>query len=320
VAAGVARGFALLLLLCVAPAGLQAADCSVIQDPGARLACYDAHASATGGPDATEATEERALEPRLRSARRLEHEPFAMRPYRPNYLLPIAYSEQIGELSLPSDPQTGLDSVEVKFQLSLQFHLADNLLGSGGDLYAAYSQVSFWQAYNGEASRPFRETNHEPEIGMSWLTDFRVLGFTNRVLRVGLVHQSNGRSEPLSRSWNRVFGLFGLERGRFAVLVRPWWRIPETDGQDDNPDIDEYLGYGEVYLLYRWGRQTLGVMARNNLDTDENRGALQVDWSYPLTPKLKAYAQYFNGYGESLIDYDRRVTRVGLGIMLTDWI
>jgi phospholipase A1 len=295
-----------------------ATECSAIDDPTERLACYDARSAERTAEQQEDV--QSALEPRLASTRRAAYEPFAITPYRPNYLLPVTYSEALGDLTLPSDPSAELDPVEIKFQVSLQFDIARDLLGTGGDLYAAYTQVSYWQAYNGGASRPFRETNYEPEIGLSWLTDFRVLGLHTRILRLGMVHQSNGREDPISRSWNRVFALAVMERGRFALVLRPWWRIPEPEDQDDNPDIDEFLGYGEAYVFYRWGRQTLGAMVRNNLDTSENRGAIQVDWSYPLTNKLKGYVQYYNGYGESLIDYDRRSTRIGVGLMLTDWL
>ena len=95
--------------------------------------------------------------------------------------------------------------------------------------------------------------------------------------------------------------------------------MPEAD-QDDNPDITDYLGHGDLLLAYKWREQTLALTLRNNLDLSNNRGAVQLEYTFPLNDRVKGYVQYFNGYGESLIDYNRSVSRFGLGIALTDWL
>ena len=112
----------------------------------------------------------------------------------------------------------------------------------------------------------------------------------------------------------------GLERDNLTLLFRSWYRIPESSSDDDNPDIDAYLGYGDVQLFYFWGEHRFGLHLRNNLRLDDNRGSLQVDWSFPLIRRVSGYVQYFNGYGESLVDYNVNTNRIGIGIMINDWI
>jgi phospholipase A1/A2 len=109
-------------------------------------------------------------------------------------------------------------------------------------LWAAYSQMSQWQVYNSEISRPFRETNYMPELMVSFRRDIGFGGFDRRLLNVGYNHQSNGRFAPILRSWDRIIASIGIERGNFALVLRPWVRIDEGDSDDDNPDITDYFG------------------------------------------------------------------------------
>ena len=99
----------------------------------------------------------------------------------------------------------GGDKKEIKFQLSIKFPIAENLIGKRDSLHFAYTHLSFWQAYDQDGSSPFRETVHEPEVFMSFESDWEFLGLDNRIVQFGIVHQSNGRDGELSRSWNRVY-------------------------------------------------------------------------------------------------------------------
>jgi phospholipase A1/A2 len=313
-------------------AGLR--ECAALEDSMARLACYDALA-AEAGIQARDVVSEAsptladadlvelpsAVESRMEQSRLVRDNWFSMTPYRPNYFLPVSYNRNPNREPFERNrPAAEMDRAEAKFQFSLEFDVWRNVLGQDMDLYFGYTQQGWWQMYNRDDSSPFREVNHEPELGVILRPDLGLLGMQMRQLRLGVVHHSNGRDEPLSRSWNRIFSTMILDRGDFATALRVWYRIPESDSRDDNPDITDFYGNFEWYGFYKWRRNTLGIMVRNNLQRNDNRGALQVDWSYPLSERLKFYMQYFNGYGESLIDYNHSTHRLGVGLMLTDWL
>ncbi len=261
-----------------------------------------------------------AIDERMREEAHAQDNPFAITTYKPNYILPVSYNfnTDAGE--------TAFDPLEIKFQISFRARLLKDLFKTGGDLMFGYTQQSYWQAYNKDVSSPFRETNYEPEIMLAFRRRQDTLGLKNRLIILGFAHQSNGRSQPLSRSWNRLYVNFIFERENLYFSIKPWYRIPESEKDDpsdpagdDNPDIEDFMGYGELTALYIKNKHRFGIMLRNNLRRD-NKGAVQLDWSRPISRKTQVYVQYFNGYGESLIDYNRSVNRIGVGVMLTNWL
>ncbi len=252
--------------------------------------------------------------------RQLEREstrnPFAITTHRRNYLFPLSYTTNpnhpaFGNISADNGP----NDLEVKFQFSAKVNIFEDLFGDTGDLYFAFTQRSWWQAYNTDASSPFRETNYEPEVFLDLDTNWRMLGWTNTRNRFALNHLSNGRSEPLSRSWNRAYLESIFQRGDWAVAVAPHWRFPESQTSDDNPDIDRYMGYGDVTIARRInGDQEASLMVRGNPSAG-NMGS-QIDYSWPLFGNIRGHVQYYYGYGESMIDYDHRNHRLSLGFSL----
>jgi phospholipase A1 len=249
-----------------------------------------------------------------------------LRGYKPMYLMPVfATSNQNTRPSSPNpdntvqSPQT-LDNVEAKFQLSLKTKVWQDVLGSTGDLWVGYTQSSRWQVYNSDVSRPFRETNYEPEVLLMFATHYQLLGWDGKLLGIGINHESNGRADPLSRSWNRVVANVGFEREGWTVMLRPWWRIPEKRKDDDNPDIKDYMGRGDVQIVHEVGRQEFGLLLRHSFRGGSNsHGAAQLTWSFPIVGNLRGYAELFKGYGESMIDYNHNATYLGLGVSLLDW-
>lgn len=327
------RWFQLLGVLFVAAASAQTPElerCARIEDPSARLACFDRLVPPSPDLPAAPLAPVPEEEPSLLGDRwgigvSDRDSRFDLRAHKPSYLLLARYSDAPNRLPMsPSKPPLAqpLDvrATESKFQVSFKVKIAD--FGRMAErlppsaLWVGYTQQSQWQVYNPRVSRPFRETNYEPEAILAFYPDRRVLGWRWRLVGLGLNHQSNGRSEPLSRSWNRVYAIVGAELGEFGLLVRAWKRIPEDASKDDNPDITRYLGYGDVVGVYRYGGHTLSLAARYNPATA--KGALQLAWNFPLQRRVRGYLQAFSGYGESLIDYNVRQNTIGLGISLAD--
>ena len=253
---------------------------------------------------------------------------FLPRPYKPVYLLPVSWTSRSNRSPARSSetPDNGLvdaldlDKNEAKFQISLKSKIWS--LDDHGSLsvWGAYTQSSRWQVYNGRVSRPFRETNYEPELIVTHGSDVTLpFGWKASLVGLSFNHQSNGRAAPLSRSWNRLIGELSLERGETTVSLRPWWRILNT-GNDDNPHIQDYVGRGELLVTQKLGRHVLALTARHSLRFgDRSRGSAQLEWAFPIGGGLHGYLQLFSGYGESLIDYNFRESRAGLGVSVVEW-
>ncbi len=347
-----ARLLGITALVAAAGHGLAQADvsCRTIDSDPDRLACYDRAAGrASTTPSASVAADApipedkptkagdfvggfnnaEAGDSRLGFKWELDDDArfgvLRFRTHKPNYFLPASYNDRPNATpyspNLGPAPTTELREVEAKFQISLKTKVLEGALNDRIDVWVAYTQQSNWQLYS--PSAPFRETNYEPELMTVLHTDWNALGLRMRFINFGFVHQSNGRGAALSRSWNRLYAQFAFERGGFAMLVRPWYRIPDgTRGgvADNNPDIVDYLGHGDMLLFYRpeGSGHSFAAILRQNFGT--GRGAVQFDWRFPLYRNLKGYLQIFNGYGESLIDYNYRQSVFGVGLSLSDWM
>ena len=313
--------------------------CAAIASDPERLACYDGAFPRPVSPQAVQKTPEPkslyvqedtkadGARPRSLLDSRWELDAdsklgtFNIRGYKPLYVLPFFHTSDIN--ASPSTPSPGhdvelperLNAAEMKFQLSFKGKIAQNLFGDNGDLWLGYTQASHWQVANAQASRPFRETNYEPELMAVFRTNYSVLGLDGRLLGIGVNHQSNGRGLPLSRSWNRVIGQVGFERGDWTVMLRPWWIFKESYDKSDNPDIGDYVGHGDVQIVRVWNGHEFALMLRPS----PAGGATQFDWAFPIQNQLRGHVQLFNGYGESLIDYNHRATYIGLGLSLLEW-
>jgi len=223
--------------------------------------------------------------------------------YKDIFVTPITWSEDFHDKDM-----------EVIYQLSAKVRLFDM------NLYFAYSQKSFWQAFNSSDSSPLRETNYNPELfyrippGSGLLLD-------NLGLDAGVEHESNGRSLPLSRSWKRAYITPFYMRENDLFYIKAWHRFSEDVKNspldpvgDDNPDIQDYYGYAEFhYVRLSRHMQRFHMMLRGNHNT--NKGAASVTYDIPSGSKDMYYRfSLWNGYGESLVNYNRSITRIGIGV------
>lgn len=264
---------------------------------------------------------------------------FGIRGYRPISLSWIGSDSVNYQPGSPAPDHTASSALpystsETRIQLSVRTKIAQGLLTHAqslkrDSLWFGYSQQSYWQLFNGDLSRPFRTTDHEPEFTYIYPTDLLLpLGWRWRYSGLSVVHQSNGQALPLSRSWNRSVLMAGLEKGdQFRLQGKLWRRVQEDPTDDDNPGISHYIGNAEMAAFWDVNRDhTLGVTLRHSLKADA-RGSVRLEWLRKLGERglpgtkseLRLHTQLFSGYGDSLIDYNRHRTVLSLGLSLVDW-
>lgn len=221
---------------------------------------------------------------------------------------------------------------ELRIQLSARTKVASGILtrptsGLQDSIWVGYTQQSYWQVFSPALSRPFRTTDHEPEVFYVYPTTAKLpFGWQWRYSGVGMVHHSNGQSEPLSRSWNRWYLMTGAELdNRWQVHAKLWKRMAESNNDDDNPGIQNYWGRGELKVVWQPNeKNAFGLTARGSVGKGYGSGRLE--WLRTIgegwnggKSNLRLHVQLFSGYGESLIDYNRKRTSLAVGLSLLDF-
>ena len=335
----------LLVLSAVSPlvsaASASLADCMKVTDNNARLACFDQLAAASVAQPAPQAApapvvlsdadaEEIADAQATATAPSrlanhwelgdLDNRALRFRPHHANYLIATYSHAPNGQPYLPFrsllKEDKGLSHAELAYQLSFKIKMIEQAFNKPLDVWFGYTQKSFWQAANHDASSPFRETNYEPEVMAVVPLKGSLLGVNARFAGIGFVHQSNGQAGSLSRSWNRTYAQVGVDKGNFSLVGRVWKRMSEAAEDDNNPDIVDYMGRGDLLASYLWDNgQELTANLRYNMST--NKSGLQIGYTYPIAGKVGAYVQVFSGYGQSLIDYNYLQRSVGFGFKVS---
>ncbi|MGI9342967.1 MAG: phospholipase A [Gammaproteobacteria bacterium] len=274
---------------------------------------------ATPAPAAPD-DEPTVLERRIASEYDTMDRDYILTLHNPNYILLFTYNDKVNrEPWIPigtPEQVAAISEEEMVFQISGKMPLWRNMFSKNMDLYFGYTQKNWWQIYTNEedVSAPFRETNYEPEVFARYFGG-PGLPFGGKIagLDAGYIHQSNGKAGSLSRSWDRVIGRAAFDYGDLAFLLRAWYAFDESD---ENPSMHRYLGYGDLRAIWAPNRNTFTAMFRPGTE----KYAYELTWSFQVTSAFRLYAQWFNGYGESLLDYNVRTNRYGIGIAFSDFL
>lgn len=247
---------------------------------------------------------------------------FRLMSYKPIFVTAGRWSSRPNNLPQSENPnfsateEKNYNQYEAKFQLSFKTKVFQGIFWDKGDLWIGYTQKAHWQIYNTDISRAFRELNYEPELIFKYPVHIKLLGGRFKSLGVAFNHQSNGGELPLSRSWNRVIFHMGYEWDRWIVTLQPWLRLSDTE--DENPLITNYIGNGEINAAYSYKRHQFYSIITHPFDRWRG-GSVQLNYVFPIKGNLRGHLQFFEGYGETLIDYNHRQTTLGVGVSFANW-
>ncbi len=264
--------------------------------------------------------EENLLGKKIIHEKSQDFNPFTLLAYEQNYILPINYTSiPIQYYNAFNADNQKTDHVDFKFQLSFKTPITRCFFNYDNTLYLAYTQQSFWQAYNHSAF--FRANNYQPEVFLENNIEFPLIGnWVLQLINVGLAHQSNGRGGVLERTWNRCYVETTISKECWLFAVRGWWVVKDKSMQEHNPNIQKFLGHGRVLIAHNFNDQVVSLMTYNNIESRFKRGSFQLTYSFPLGNSVRGYCQLFHGFGQSLIEYNHRTNAIGIGISFSDWL
>ncbi len=223
--------------------------------------------------------------------------------YKDNYFI---FGPSIG-------PKATKENTNVKFQISVRQKLTKSTLPGGTYLYLCYTQKVFWNIL--EDSMPMTDLNFNPGIGLAKPV-FKNGKYIGKFI-LQLEHESNGRDSIESRSWNRLsLGGDVLITNNFLVHAKVW--IPYVDGEH-NKDLLKYVGIMQAGVELtsndrRW-KGSLLLTKRKTWRLDFNTVA-EISWQFSRNADWNLFVQYYNGYGEGLLDYNKFSSHLRAGVVI----
>lgn len=239
---------------------------------------------------------------------------YNIKAHNANYFLPLSSRIDSGTYAVTGTGESAHAPLknETEFQVSIKYDMFTNLLGMNEIYTIAYTQLSFWQLYADSAY--FRETNYNPEafitLPIGKIGDVEFV----KAARVGFAHQSNGRGGVEERSWNYFYGALYFQYKNLFTELKVWSSWDKA--LKYNPDLLDYLGSGHVRFSLPYKKHLAQLMFRSAFNGNY---AVEANYSYPLFGRddLFLYVKGFSGYGESLIDYNNEVQKIGFGFSIS---
>ncbi|MCC8132178.1 MAG: phospholipase A [Tannerellaceae bacterium] len=218
----------------------------------------------------------------------------------------------IGGTTLGHKP-TGTNS-DVKFQLSISQRLTKSRLPFDSYLFIQFTQKAFWNVF--QESMPMRDLNYNPGIGLGRL----IISRDNKYIGKGYLmieHESNGRDSIWSRSWNRItFATAVVMNKNIEAQFKAW--LPIIDGEN-NKDILKYNGVVQLAGNYRTDKRlfNIGLILTKRAKWDFGFNT-QIELSYRFNRRENQFLflQYYNGYGESLLEYNQFQNKIRIGFVI----
>ncbi len=237
---------------------------------------------------------------------------FNVKAYKENYILPFSY--RYDSDFIPNGTHAPRKT-ETEYQVSIRYDFASNLFGLGEIYSFGYTQRSWWQVYAKSAF--FRESNYQPELFVK-IPSHKFLKHTPlKGFKIALIHQSNGRGGEYERSWNKLSFSTFFQYWNLITQMEFWFRL--ADNIDYNPDLTRYIGDGQIKFMIPYEKHLFKLALRYGFSG--RKGSVEFTYSYPLPAReendLFLFFKTFNGYGESLIDYNHRVNKVSVGLAIS---
>ena len=222
--------------------------------------------------------------------------------HKDTYFLPYYHEENVNQLRFkPLNPNGPIDASNdfIQFQISFKYKMIGT---EQHGLYFAYTQKSNWSSY--DKSAYFRDNDFNPEIFYKYKLNELDLSF-------GVEHQSNGAGGINEVSWNRGFIDLKFIHDYGYIRIKPWVRI--ENGFDYNPDIENFMRYGELELGFipRKNNEIKFLLRNMTKDKDYN---YSVSWKFPLLKNVNGYLKYEDGYGLSISNYNFKTNAFGAGV------